>query len=431
MLKRLTSAAALGAVALPLLAGCQPDRPAAYPGPYGAQVAAAVPAIERAVGLKFKTAPKVELRSKDEVRSFLEKKFNEEQPALELAGAERAYKLFGLLPDTLQLRKFMLSLLAEQVVGYYDPATKVLYVVSADGSSTGGPPPDIVNVTITHELVHALQDQYVGLDSLEKVHGDNDRQSAAQAVIEGQAVFEQMAVMMGGGNFVMKLPGGWDRVRQAIRETQGQMPVLSAAPMLIQETLLFPYLSGAEFVMRFKEKRPGQVPYRPFPTSTTQIMHPERFLDSLDVPTRVVLPKPLGATLVYENDLGEFETRLLLFQSLQDVGAASRGAAGWAGDRYCVVNTPQGAGITWLTVWESAVDAAEFRDLMERAIEQRFGTPPGAGGRGNTRRFAAKGRTIELVAATVQGQPAVLFTNVPAGANAKLIDLGRVKLEKP
>jgi hypothetical protein len=394
-------------------------------------VAKAIPAIEHAVGLRFKTTPRVEVRSKDEVRAYLEKKFNEDQPALELAGAERAYKLFGLLPDTLQLRAYMLTLLAEQVVGYYDPGTKVLYVVSGDGTSKGGPAPDVVSITITHELVHALQDQYLGLDSIGRMHGDNDRQAAAQAVIEGQATFEQMATMFGGGNFVMKLPRGWESVRQTIRDGMGQMPVFSTAPMLIQETLLFPYLSGAEFVMRFKEKRAGQVPYHPLPTSTEQVMHPERFLDSLDTPTRVVLPKPSGGTVVYENDLGEFETRLLLYQSLQDVGAAARGAAGWAGDRYYVVNTPRGAGLSWVTVWDSAVDAAEFRDLMERSIEQRFATRPGAGGSGAARRFTAKGRNIELVATMVQGRPAVVFTDVPVGADTKVIDLTKVKLEKP
>ena len=430
MLTRSNAVVAIVVAGLPLLAACQPDRPS-FPGPYGAAVAAAIPKIERGVGLKFKTPPKVEIRSKDEVRSFLEKKFTEDTPALELAGAERAYKLFGLLPDTLQLRKFMLTLLTEQVVGYYDPGTKVLYIISGDGSPDGALAPEVVNHTITHELVHALQDQYLGLDSLAKMHGDNDRQSAAQAVVEGQAVFEGMSAMFGGGNFVMRLPGGWDRVRQTIRDAQGQMPVFNTAPMLIQETLLFPYLSGAQFVMQFKEKRPGQVPYRPLPSSTKQVLHPERFLDSLDVPTRVVLPAPSGGTVVYENDLGEYETRLLLFQSLQDTGAASRGAAGWAGDRYYVVNTPQGAGLTWLSVWDSALDAAEFRDLMEQAIEKRFGTAPGSGGRGNSRRFAAKGRSIELVAATVQGQSVVLFTDVPTGANTRLIDLAKVKLEKP
>jgi hypothetical protein len=414
--------------ALPVLAACQPDRPA-YTGPYASQVATAIPLIERAVGLKFKSAPKLETRTRDEVRGFLEKKFDEDTPALDLAGAERAYKLFGLLPDTLDLRKYMLSLLTEQVIGYYDPTTKVLYVVSG-GTPQGAPAPDVIGITITHELVHALQDQYFPLDSLQKLHGDNDRQSAAQAVIEGEATYEQMAVMLGGGSFITKLPGGWDRVRGLIRESQAQMPVFAAAPMLIQETLLFPYLSGAEYVRTFKEKRPGQMPFRPLPTSTKQVMHPDRILDSLDLPTRVILPEPSVGTVVYENDLGEFETRLLLFQSLKDVDAAARGASGWSGDRYYVINTPQGAGITWLSVWDSAVEAAAFRDLMERSIEQRFGAAPGSGGRGDARRYAAKGRQVELVAAVVQGKPAVLFTDVPAGAGLRLIDLSKVKLEK-
>jgi hypothetical protein len=216
-----------------------------------------------------------------------------------------------------------------------------------------------------------------------------------------------------------------------IRDAQGTMPVFSTAPMFIQESLLFPYLSGAEFVRHFKEKRPGQMPFRPPPTSTKQVMHPDRFIDSLDVPTRVTLPKPAGGSVVYENDLGEFETRLYLFQHLGDAGEASRGAAGWEGDRYLVVNTPQGAGLTWLTVWDSPVDAALFRDLMEQTVEKRFKTVHGVGGSGASRKFAASGRSIELDAVTVQGRPAVLFTDVPAGATTRLIDVAKVKLMKP
>ncbi len=430
-MKLRTSAAATLALAfLPVFAACQPDRPVGT-GPYAKEVATAIPAIEKSVGLKFKTPPKVESRSKDEVRSFLEKKFDEDLPALELAGAERTYKLFGLIPDTLDLRKFMLGLLTEQVVGYYDPATKVLYVVGTEGTGPGAVTPEMITITITHELVHALQDQYFPLDSLEKEHGDNDRTSAVQAVIEGEAVFEQMSAMLGGNNFAMALPGGWERVRQMIRDAQGTMPVFATAPMFIQESLLFPYLSGAEFVRHFKEKRPGQMPFRPPPTSTKQVMHPDRFLDSLDVPTRVLFPKPEAGSVVYENDLGEFETRLYLFQHLGDADIAARGAAGWEGDRYLVVNTSRGAGLTWLTVWDSPVDAAQFRDLMEQTIEKRFKTAHAAGGSGTTRKFAGKGRSVELAAVTVQGKPVVLFTDVPAGAATRLFDITKVKLMKP
>jgi hypothetical protein len=427
---RASAAANLTLALLPVLAACQAERPVGT-GPYAKEVATAIPAIEKSVGLKFKTPPKVESRSKDEVRAFLEKKFDEEHEALELAGVEQSYKLFGLIPDTMNLRKFTLGLLAEQVAGYYDPETKVLYVVGAAGNGPGAVTPEMITITIYHELVHALQDEYFPLDSLEKEHGDNDRASAVQAVIEGEAVYEQMSAMLGGNGVAMALPGGWDRMRQMIRDAQATMPVFATAPMVIQETMLFPYLSGAEFVRHFKDKRPGQLPFSPPPTSTKQVMYPNRFLDSLDVPTRVVLPKPEGGSVVYENDLGAFETRLYLFQHLGDAGIAARGAAGWEGDRYQVVNTSQGAGLTWLTVWDSAIDAAQFRDLMEQTIENRFKTAHGAGGSGITRKFAAKGRAIELSAITVQGKPAVLFTDVPAGATTHLIDVAKVKLMKP
>ncbi|HUQ84138.1 MAG TPA: hypothetical protein VM076_23510, partial [Gemmatimonadaceae bacterium] len=49
-------------------------------GPYAKEVGEAVPRIEKAVGLPFKTPPKVERRSKDEVRNFLMQKFNESMP---------------------------------------------------------------------------------------------------------------------------------------------------------------------------------------------------------------------------------------------------------------------------------------------------------------------------------------------------------------
>ncbi len=418
-----TAIAALAAA--PLLGGCQAE-PQAFPGPYGAQVARAIPQVESATGLKFKAPPKVEMRSRAELREFLQAKFDESQPALELAGQERAYKLLGVIPDTLDLRSFLLALLSEQVVGYYDPATKVLYVVG-DGPEGAATSPEIVNVTITHELIHALQDQYLPLDSVTKSRTENDRTMAAQAMIEGQATYEQLSVMLGGGNMFARMPGGWDRVRQMIRDSQGAMPVLGNAPVFIQETLLFPYLSGAEFVRQFKEKRPGQSVLDFVPASTEQLLHPDRLLDSLDVPLSVVLPRPSGGTLVYDNSLGEFETRLVLHQQLKHVETASRAAAGWGGDRYVVVNTPRGAGITWVSVWDSPFEAAEFRFALVQAIEKRLDLKPGTAS-GAVLQFAGKGRSIEVATATIQGHPAVIYTDVPAGASTRLIDVPMVRV---
>jgi hypothetical protein len=391
-------------------------------GPYAKEVGEAVPRIEKAVGLSFKTPPKVERRSKDEVRDFLLQKFNESMPAAEITGIERTYRRFGLISDTLQLRPFMLELLTEQVVGYYDPATKVLYVV--DGAEAS-----MVNVTVTHELVHALQDQYLNLDSIQKITGDNDRQVAAQAVIEGQATFEQVQAMLGSNNLAAALPGGWDRVRDMIREGQSAMPVFSSAPMIIQETLIFPYLSGAEFMRRFEETRPGKVPFDSMPTSTEQILHGASYFENRDAPTRVTLPELSGgAKPVYSNNLGEFETRLFLFQHLQDQNAAIRGAAGWDGDRFALFETSGGDGIAWVTVWDSKIDAGEFFDLMDTLILKRYRNAKPKGATAEARTYDVGGRTIQVTASEIGGHAVVLYVDVPTGASTNVIDLTKVML---
>ncbi|MBL8959712.1 MAG: hypothetical protein JNJ98_07665 [Gemmatimonadetes bacterium] len=402
-----------------LLLACSREREGS---PVEALVGDATPRLEKTVGVPFKSPPKFEMRSKEEVRTFLEQRFATDLPDADLRGSERAYKRLGLLPDSLDLRGFMLKLLTEQIVGYYDPKAKVLYIVQ-------GANDDMIAVTVSHELVHALQDQYFNLDSLQSIKRRNDRQVAAQAVMEGQATLEQVASMVGGGAAV-NLPGGWDRVREMIRDGQSAMPTFAAAPLVIQETLLFPYLSGAEFMKNWKEKSGGKLPFGDMPVSTEQVMHPDRFFLNRDDPTVVTLPPIAGAGDVYDNDLGEFETRLLLFQHLKDRDAAFRGAAGWDGDRFASWTTSRGDNLAWLSVWDTSVDAAEFMDLMDTALLKRFDDLRPLGSTATRHLYSARGRTIAISAVEVNGRPCVLYVDVPAGASVDVIDLKKVKLEE-
>ncbi|MBX3132510.1 MAG: hypothetical protein KF689_03840 [Gemmatimonadaceae bacterium] len=407
------------------LAACGGTPSVEYDGPYRAEVRRAIPQLEKATGLKFTSSPRLEERDRDEVREFLERQFAEQLSPLELAGIETAYKRFGMIPDTMDLRAFLLDLLTEQVAGYYDPETRVLYVVK-------GGSPDIIGVTISHELVHALQHMHFPLDTTRALKGDNDRQVALQAMVEGQAVYEQMTMMLGGSDFGLRLPGGWDQVREVIRSEQASMPKFASAPTVLQETLLFPYIAGAEFIRQFKRARPGQVPYAPPPSSTEQILHPEKYLDSLpDLPTRVTLGPPRGASLLHEDNFGEFETRLFLYEHLRDVGGSAAGAAGWDGDRYQVVQVAGGTGVVWITVWDDAVEAADFRDRMERMVERRYGAARGSGGAGPQRNWTLRGRRLLLEQAELQGRAVVFWEDLPAAARTPVLDRTRVRLEEP
>lgn len=415
-IRKVSTVALLGAVAI---GGCRERKE--YDGPYGRQVAEAIPLIEKGTGLKFKRPPKVEARTKAQVREFVLAQITKPLAQREMAGQEAAYKRFGMIPDTLDLRQYLLGLLEEQIVGYYDPATEVLYIVE-------GSPDDIVGLTITHELVHALQDQYVDLEAHQNVEGENDRQAAAQAVFEGQAVYEQIAAMLGGGNVAVNLPGGWDRVREMIRENQASMPIFARAPLVIQETLIFPYLSGAEFIRGYKTRNPTGTPYDDMPVSTEQILHPAAYFGTRDHPTRITLGT-LRGTKRYENTLGEFETRLFLYQHTEDQNDAIRGATGWDGDRYALIDTPAGEALVWVTVWDSAVEAGEFREIMVSALEEK--TLVGGTAESETVRvYNNGGRTVRLVTAEVGGRPLVIYSDAPASVAGELIDVTQIKLDE-
>jgi len=418
----MSSSRRIGVVALSFaaLAGACRKNPAGD-GPYASEVADAVPRIEAATGLKFKRPPKVELRSKEQVRDFLLKQFDQSSPAAELQGEEAAYKLLGMIPESMDLRKFLLAVLTEQVVGYYDPATKVLYVVQGADDKLAG-------ITITHELVHALQDQYVNLDSIQHATDDNDRLSAAQAVIEGQAQYQQLAIMLGGSQNIALRVGGRDRIREMIRENQSAMPVFATAPMVIQESLLFPYLSGADFVQRFEAERGKANPLEHLPVSTEQILHtPAYFGATPDLPSTVTLPAPRGATSVYQNDLGEFGTRLFIYQQLADQDLAARAAAGWDGDRYAVLQGAGGRGIVWASVWDSSLEAAEFSDALIRATQRRTGAAERNVGSGGAT-FAAKGRTVSILPLSVGDRPVIVYSDLPDGMSAGVIDAGAIRV---
>ena len=414
---RRTAATAVVSTAL-LVAACGgQDR--RVEGPYAKVAGDAIPRIEDVTGLKFKSDPKIEARSRDDVRAFLEKRFREDLPDEEIAGTRAAYRLLGLIPDTLDLRAFMLDLLTEQVVGYYDPETKVLYVVEEA-------PPEQASIIIAHELVHALQDQYMSLDSLQLLRGDNDRQIAAHAVIEGQATIVQIQSMLGGADLATALPGGWDRVRDMIRESSSQMPVFATAPRIIQETLIFPYLSGAEFMRTFQQLRPGEAPYGDLPRSTEQILHARAYFNERDAATRVTLPAPRIGRDRYQNNLGEFETRIFLYEHAREQSAAVRGAAGWDGDRYMVVETPRGEALVWVTVWDTPVEAAEFTEVLDRAIGRRFDGEhmrEVAGGK----RYAVNDREVSWWGGDVSGRAVVIYTDAPTGTG-ELVVPGRVQL---
>ncbi|MGE5728685.1 MAG: hypothetical protein ACM34L_08800 [Gemmatimonas sp.] len=389
-------------------------------GPYAKEVADAIPKIEKVTGLKYKKQPVLERRSKEQVHQYLIKQFEDERSQSDLAAQQILLRRLGLVPEDFDLRALMLDLYTEQIAGFYDPATKVLYVV--DGAK-----PEEVAFLVEHELVHALQDQYTNLDSLLHLKGDDDRVLAAQSVMEGQATLVPIQSMLGPA---AGLPGGWEKVRQLIRENQGSMPKFASAPEILQETLLFPYLSGAEFMRRYQDQGRTGMPVGPdMPVSSTQIMHAQAYFGAhREQPVAITLPAPRGATSTFQNDMGEFETRIFLYQHLKDQNTSVLAADGWAGDRYMILHMPHGDGLAWVTAWRSPVDAGEFRTAMQKVFTARFPKVQATEGAQGTHLVAAK-RSMLLTGGDVGGHTVVMYVDVPEGDRTDVIDLSKIEIK--
>ena len=356
-------------------------------------VRAMLPGVERATGLSFRRPPVLELRSRDQIRSYVIAKFDAELPPEELLGYQAALKLFGLIPDTLDLRRTLVNVLSEQIAGYYDPDSNVFYVAADLDRYTA-------RVTASHELVHALQDQHLSLDSIMRQRRQNDRRVAAQTILEGQATLAQIPVLMPEQR-LDTLPADWFwRLREVMAAQHAQMKEFAGAPLWVREGLVFPYLAGADFVNWYARKHSGRHPLgAAMPRSTEQILHPDRY-ESNDEPTTLQIVAAGGGadSIGYEDGLGEFEIRLLLTTLTGVEARAAVLAAGWDGDRYAVLG-PDMEALVWYSVWDGETEARRFAVGLERAWTRR------AGGRA--------GRRASIERVTIDGMPGVRLVDAP------------------
>lgn len=341
-----------------------------------ARAAELLPEVERLSGLPARETLRLGVRSRADLEAFLEDELEEQFAGERMRNVVRAYARFGLVPDTLDLEPLLSRLLLEQVAGFYDPKSDTLFVV--EGISD-----ELVDGVLVHEMVHALQDQYVNLDSLvEATRKHNDSGMAVQAAVEGHATFVMyewmLGQMMGGSVDLSRMPRLSETLdSEALASAGLEMPELQQAPAVIRQQLLFPYVSGLDFIQVRWAGADGRVPPLgdALPLTTEQILHPERW----GAP-EVAPPAPLDFSVaasgewseVYSDGLGEVDIRILLREFLSDRDRADAAAAGWDGDVYRLLEGPGGEVLVWVSRWDSESEATEFARAMERALEARY-----------------------------------------------------------
>lgn len=332
-----------------------------------------LPELSLRSGLALETPVRLERRSRSELETYLRVKLDEELPPERARALGRAYHLLGLAPGDLALRDLLLSVYLEQVAGFYDPDSTALFVLDDQG-------PDQLRPLLLHELVHAVQDQSADLDALTAPELGNDRRKAAQAAIEGHATLVMMehalGEMQGADLDLSTIPDMADRLRPALESVQAQFPALASAPAVVQESLLYPYLEGAGFVLalwRSGAER-GAAFRGALPTSTEQVETPAKLLGpDVDVPTLLTI-RPARGSVLLSDDLGQAEVELLLRE--RSGPGAGDAAVGWDGDRYALIDPGDGSppGLAWASVW----DDVRARDRFVAAFRPGLDDLPAA-----------------------------------------------------
>ena len=334
--------------------------------------------VSRLRELDIKQNVKSSLKTKDEIEQSVIRDLDENTPREEFEATQKTLVKLGLIRKDFKLRDYVVQLLREQVAGYYEPKTKEFYLAA------WLPVSDQKRV-IAHELVHALQDQHFDLRRFENwPKGDSDAELAAHALVEGEATLVMIEYDFderGAKVDLSKLGLLADSLIEQDSDTDPKAyPVLANAPRVLKENLQFPYLYGAAFAGALLKGRSWQtldLAYKYLPTSSEQIMHPERFLNR-DNPVKIDLADLSGVLgrewKKTDRDVnGEFGYLVALAEFIP-TRIARAAAAGWGGDAYALYEN-KGSDSTLLvqyTTWDSENDAREFFDAYSTRTEKRY-----------------------------------------------------------
>jgi len=399
-------------------------------------------------GLAIKSDVKRKMTTRADVEAYLKEKFNDDEGAKRLQQGEIVLNKFGLLDRDFALKPFLLALLKEQIEAYYDSKTKTVNMLDWVDVEEQKP-------VLAHELTHALQDQRTDLEKWSdqtpdevslNSHDDTDHlardemDTAREAVVEGQATAVMMDyILKPMGKSLIKDPDVIDVVKEQMNASESS-PVLERAPLLLSESLLFPYREGLSFEQDVWIDKGQTAAFagtldQP-PTSTWQIVNPREY-EARHSPAVPLMPDihPLVDKLYRPYDIGQvgqLDLHILteIFggdSAASDLTPAWDGGIYWAGQSLSA-KTPaelastKSIALFYLSRWKTAASAQAFALLYANELPRKYsGVKPDEAAQ-LTAPISAPAGDEEAVYTTNEG-PVVITTRGPLVFVAESFDL--------
>ncbi|KDE60162.1 hypothetical protein EL22_09205 [Halostagnicola sp. A56] len=335
--------------------------------------------VETIRGLTFEEDVSVDVISREEYRTRNDTSIEDPTADQRLQSNLRLEALFMADRETSAIDEQQ-SLYDGSVAGYYDPETDEIVIVSENPDD-----PALDELTLGHELVHALQDQHYDLTSYERE--TQDQANAKNGLIEGDAVWVE-------NRYETRCNEDWACTAPSAN-SQGDQPEPNWGLYL---TIFQPYDDGPDYVdavLGDGDSRDWGAldgAYDDPPASTSEVIRPgeDREPRDVDVEDRssenwtqhevdgTVANDSLGeATMVSmfaaDGLAGEesvIEPDELLpdgpYGTIENIDYDHEVTDGWAGDELVTYvgenESIEESGYVWETEWESATEAEQFRD---------------------------------------------------------------------
>ncbi len=334
---------------------------------------------EQIRGLETQTFVERAFPTREDTIAYLSSLYDEQLPQEEFDRLTAFYVALGLLPPDIDLREVYLNLLGSQVAGFYDTDTQIMNVLpyGADGETLGLSE----QIIFVHEYTHALQDQYFDLDTLMGSDADIENPDAALAAI-GLVEGDATAVMniYTQGVTTQNPLSAFALLAESLQA--GNLTLPPGVPDILLRELLFPYEAGFGFVQALYQNGEWaavDAAYQNLPTTTEQILHPEKYFAGEGAQTDALIALdytevlPDWTVLYQDTPIGEFYIREVLRAQLSS-SIAENGAAGWGGDAFTLLQDPESGDLAWrLTIqWDTLDDAGEFLAAYTELATARY-----------------------------------------------------------
>lgn len=266
-------------------------------------------------------------------------------PRAEIANEELFLKTIGVIPSDADYERSVYAAIRDTNAGMYEPFDKKMYV--PDDLA-----PPVLEMSVAHESVHALQDQHFDLGAFERfTAGASDTMLAHSCLVEGDAT-------------------------SATDERDDSDAVDANATSYVEREIVAPYIVGTAFVRALRRRGGWSLVDQAWTRSgltTEQVLHPEKWLASeraLDVPVPTFTTLGPTAVRVATDVRGELGLRLVL-ESAVPHAAAVAGANGWGGDSLALVRTGGSGALAWRIRFDDETSAQTAFAAISQAFAAR------------------------------------------------------------